>query len=94
MRLMQFAACAAVVSLGVGVFAAPANADEIAKPSTCVHMAGQVRTALENNQQAANHRAAEKEWMYGREFCANGFDVKGMSHYNRALQLLNDPQKS
>ncbi len=94
MRLIQIAAGAAVMSLGVGTFAAAANADEIAKPLSCVHLAGQVRTALENNQQAANHRAAEKEWMYGREFCTNGFDARGVSHYNRALQLLNDPEKS
>jgi len=88
MRSMKLAASVAVLSLGLGVTVASANAQQMASVQTCLNVAAQVKTALDSNTQSANYEDAMKERNYGLAFCNSAFYGKGVAHYNRALQLL------
>lgn len=94
MRSMKFAAGMVVLSLGLGITAASASADQMANATTCLDVATKVKTALDANTQSANYDSAMKERRYGDEFCTNSFYAKGIAHYNRALQLLGVAQKA
>jgi len=94
MRSLNVAACVAAMSIGLGLSAASAADDQVASMSTCMGLAGQVRTALASNGSSASYEDAVKEQRYGLEFCSNGFYAKGVDHYSHALQLLGGAQKS
>jgi hypothetical protein len=94
MRSMKVAACVAAITAGASLAAMSANAAEPATVTTCLDMAAQVKTALENNMQAASYEDAKKEQGYGRDYCTNNFYAQGVAHYNHALHLLGDSQKS
>jgi hypothetical protein len=88
MRSMKVAAYVAALSLGLGMTVASANAQQMASVETCLNVAAQVKTALDSNAQSANYEAAMKERNYGLAYCNSSFYAKGVSHYDRALQLL------
>ena len=92
MRSVNFAMCVAALSLGVTV--ASANAQQVANVESCLGAATQVKTALASSQQSTNYEAAMKERNYGLSYCNSGFYEKGVSHYNRALQLLGVAQNA
>lgn len=68
----------------VGAFAA----EPTTTASDCRDMAKQVKTALADHPQAANHHNAVVEEQYGQQFCTRGFDHDAVVHYARALELL------
>ncbi len=74
----------AVLSSGL-VFAGAASAADM---GACAHMATQVKSAVEANGQSANLADARKEQSLGRDWCSNGLYDRGISHYERALDLL------
>ncbi len=90
MRSLKIAASVAALSLGMAV--ASASAQQVANVETCLSSASQVKTALNSNAQSANYEAAMKERNYGLAYCNSGFYEKGVSHYNRALQILGMAQ--
>ena len=94
MRSMKFAAGLVAVSLGLGMTAASASAEQVANVSSCLERAAQLKTALEANAQSANYQEATKEGMYGRAFCNNSFYAKGIARYDHALQLLGVAQNA
>jgi hypothetical protein len=94
MRSVKFAALAAAVCVGLGVTAASAADQQVASVQTCLSLATQVKTALEANAQSPNYDDAVKEKKYGLEFCNASFYAKGVSHYDRALQLLGVSDKA
>ena len=94
MRSMKFAAYVAALSLGLGMTVASANAQQVATLQSCLNVAAQVKTALDSNTQSANYEAAMKERSYGLAYCNSSFYAKGISHYDRALQLLGVAQSS
>ena len=94
MRSVKFAACAAALSLGLGMTVVSANAQQVADVQSCLSVASQVKTALNSNTQSANYDAAKKERTFGLEYCNNGFYATGISHYDRALQLLGVAQNA
>jgi len=74
---------AAMIVAGIGA----ANAAD-ATSQNCGTLAAQTKAALNSNQQSANYQSALKERDYGRDFCVNGLQEKGMQHYAQALKLL------
>jgi hypothetical protein len=94
MRSMKFAAGLVAVSLGLGMTAMSASAEQVANVSSCLERAAQVKTALNSNAQSANVQQATKEEMYGRAFCNGGFYAKGITAYDHALQLLGVAQNA
>lgn len=94
MNLFKAAVCAAALTAAFGLSAASAADTDVASVSTCIDLAAQVRTALDANAQSANYAAADKERLYGHDFCTNGFYARGAAHYGRALALLGTPRKS
>jgi hypothetical protein len=93
MRSMKFATCAAVLSIGLGMTVASANAQQqVATVQSCLNVAAQVKTALDANAQSANYEDAMKERNYGLAFCNGGYYAKGVAHYGRALQILGVAQ--
>src|SRR5271170_3572313 len=94
MRSVKIAAAVAATVVGLAITAASANSDQVATATSCLSIADQVKTALASNTQSANYDAARKESRFGLEFCNNSFYAQGMTHYNRALQLLGVSQKA
>ena len=92
MYSVKFAASVVALSLGLGMTAA--SAEQVASISSCLERASQVKTALDANAQSANYEGAMKERNYGLAFCNGGFYAKGISHYDRALQLLGVAQNA
>jgi hypothetical protein len=92
MRSMKFAASVVALSLGLGMTVASANAQQMATVQSCLNVAAQVKTALDANAQSANFEDAMKERNYGLAFCNGGYYAKGVSHYNRALEILGVAQ--
>jgi hypothetical protein len=92
MRSVKLAVLA--VATCVGLAAASANAEQVASVSSCLSVAQQVKTALDSNAQSSSYQDAMKERNYGLEFCNAGFYAKGITHYNRALELLGVAQKA
>lgn len=88
MRFENLAIGIATVGLIVALGTTSVSAAQTASVSTCLKMADQVKTALSSKPQAANHEAAAKQDVYGREFCLSGFYQKGIDHYTEALKLL------
>ena len=92
-RSSQAASCATHAPLG-GVIAALALVGSIFVPpsvpaiGTVAAMATQVKSAVEANGQSANLADARKEQSLGRDWCSNGLYDRGISHYERALDLL------
>ena len=93
MRSVKIAAVVAAACIGLGVTAASAD-QQVASVQTCLSLANQVKTALDANAQSPNYDDAVKERKYGMEFCNASFYAKGISHYNRALQLLGVSDKA
>jgi hypothetical protein len=83
MRNLKWAAIA-VLSSGI-VFAGSASAADM---GACAHMATVVKSAIESNATSANLADAQKEQDFGRDWCSNGLYDRGISHYQRALDLL------
>jgi len=76
------AVCAALISAPI------ANAAD-ANVSDCLHMAKQVKTALETAQPGTKTDDARNELRFGRDFCANTMYAQGVAHYSKALEILN-----
>ncbi len=75
------------MSLALAMGATAASAAE-ATAFTCRDLDAQVRTALETNQQSANHDQAEKERQSGKQYCSRGLYRIGVNHLDQALKLL------
>jgi hypothetical protein len=75
------AVCAVLISAPI------ANAAD-ANVSDCIHMAKQVKTALESAQPGSKTDVARNELRFGRDYCANSMFVQGVAHYSKALELL------
>lgn len=83
MRKVLMTAAGAVLLLAAGSTVASAADD-----TTCRQLQSQVSTALDTNQQAANHDEAVKERNLGRDFCVHGYYKVGSDHLAQALKLL------
>jgi len=95
MRSMKFVSGVAALTLGLGMTVVSASAQQqMANVQTCLNVAAQVKSALDANSQSANYEDAMKERNYGLSFCNAGFYGRGISHYNRALQLLGVAQNA
>lgn len=91
MQFVKISACAAAIAFGLGLTMASAADTQVANVNSCLKLSSQVRSALDSNQQSANYDAAKKEGNFGRDYCTNGFYAQGISHYERALQILGVP---
>ena len=69
------------------VFAPIANAAD-ARVGDCIHMAKQVREALDAAQPGAKTDTARMEQQAGASFCSYSLYEKGVAHYAKALELL------
>ena len=78
----------AAISISLTAISPSAAQQHDANLSSCVHMEGQVQTALTAHAQSTGHEAAVKEERYGREFCAQGLYAAGIAHYGQALKAL------
>jgi hypothetical protein len=85
---MSFVKTAAVATAMVIALGATAASAAQINTSTCIKAAGDVRAAIEANQQSTNLKAAKAEQSAGSYFCQSGLFAKGVDHYNQALTLL------
>jgi hypothetical protein len=85
MQFTKMLVCAAVIMSAASVASAQ---EQTASLNSCTNMSGQVKSALDSNQQSSNYEAARKESRMGQEYCTNTFYATGVAHYEQALKLL------
>jgi len=77
----------AAVIVAFGATAAGASTERLTT-ADCIKAAGQVRAAIEANQQSSNLKAAKQQQTAGNYYCHSGMFAKGVDFYNQALTLL------
>jgi hypothetical protein len=79
----------AVLTSAMAFGAGAASAETVAATGGgCAHMAAQVNAAMESNAQSPNLEQARHEKNDAMSFCSNQLYAQGISHYQRALDLL------
>ncbi len=79
---------AAIVLVSGALAASSSSAQEPANTIGCLHLSKQVASALQDNQQSPNYKAAADEQSAGRQFCLSGVYTLGVAHYEKALNYL------
>jgi hypothetical protein len=87
MTFTKYTLGAAAVVLALGATAAGAATERVTT-SDCIKAAGQVRAAIDANQQSANLKEAKQQQTAGSYYCQSGMFAKGVGFYNQALTLL------
>jgi hypothetical protein len=87
MSFTKYTLGAAAVVFVLGATAASAVTERVTT-ADCIKAAGQVRAAIEANQQSTNLKAAKQQQTAGSYYCQSGMFAKGVDFYNQALTLL------